>query len=276
MVVRISVLRVFSQNTEILFPKHLQMHLSVLPPSPTGTIMIIPLTATSRSNFGHRPIIIIIIVVNVVVNMFELVGRCCCASSLQMVTVHLAATVQAGTVKCGARWAMPYEMLHNSEQRMRLEAIIARMTAVGLLRSKTLTEMNMGRIDGGLAADSTAVAARYWIGCCGGWRNDGGWSRRDHYRCRWGDPGAVNVCSAMCRSWRRRRRWVVIGVAVAAACGSGTRRSGRRRGIGRAVGADGHRRMITDCISVLVSVIKLQFYWILDWWHLREICFTST
>lgn len=74
-----------------------------------------------------------------------------------MVTVHFAATVQAITVERRARRAVPHEMFHHDEQRVRLKAIAARVTAVGLLGSEPLAEMDVHRIDGGLTAAAAAA-----------------------------------------------------------------------------------------------------------------------
>lgn len=70
---------------------------------------------------------------------------------LQTVAVHLAAAVQARTVEARARRAVPHKVLHHGQQRVRLEAVVARVTVVRLQRPEALAEVDVRRIDGGLA-----------------------------------------------------------------------------------------------------------------------------
>lgn len=115
---------------------------SILPPPPAATVMVVAASAARLADRRCRPR-----------------GRSpiVCAGGrrngrlLQTVAVHLATAVQTRTVESRARRAVPHKVLHHGEQRVRLEAIVAGVTVVRLQRTEPLTEVDVRRIDGGLA-----------------------------------------------------------------------------------------------------------------------------
>lgn len=149
---------------------------------------------------------------------------------LQTVAVHLAAAVQARTVEARARRAVPHKVLHHGQQRVRLEAVVARVTVVRLQRPEAFAEVDVRRIDGGLAGRRQLLLLQ----CCRGTADAAGAAGAVGMRWNSGAGAGGGAAAIVVRGGRRR-------------CGG---RRGWRAGLGGGCAAHGH------CGSLPMSASK--------------------